>query len=112
MIIIKSGNVELKAELLDNSTANKIKEILPITAKAQTWEDEIYFEISTHVELDDSAKEVVELGDLGFWPQGDCFCIFFGQQPVSAVNIFGKVLGDLSKLKEIKDGDEIKIEKI
>jgi uncharacterized protein len=111
MIIIKSGDIELKAEFFDNLTANKIKEILPINAKAQIWGGEIYFEISTHVELDDSAKETVELGDLGFWPKGDCFCVFFGQQPVSAVNIFGKIQGNLELLKQISSGDTLTINK-
>ncbi len=115
---IKAGDVEVQADILDNATGKAIVENLPITGKVSTWGDEIYFEIPVHVELDDSAKEVVELGDLGFWPQGDCFCIFFGKtpmsqgdeiRPASAVNVFGKVEGDLEILKQIKSGDEIVI---
>ncbi|MBU0615750.1 MAG: hypothetical protein KJ601_06665 [Nanoarchaeota archaeon] len=118
MITIKSSNIELQADLLDGPTAKAIKQILPIKAKAQVWGDEIYFKIPTHIELDNTAKEIVNKGDLGFWPQGDCFCIFFGPtpmskgneiRPASAVNIFGKVKGDLARLKHIKDGDTISI---
>ncbi len=66
-IKIKTSKVELKGELLDNNTAKKMAEILPINGTVNTWGDEIYFEIPLHVDLDDSAKEVVNAGDLGFW---------------------------------------------
>ena len=108
---ITSKDISLEAELYDNPTAKKIIDILPIEGTVQTWGDEIYFDVNTHMELDDSQKEVVELGELGFWPTGDCFCIFFGQQPVSAVNIFGKIDGNLDMLKKINSGYIIKVEK-
>jgi len=120
-IKIKTGDIELEAELYDNKTSDKIYEILPIKGKVQTWGDEIYFEIPLHVDLEDSAKEVVDKGELGFWPEGDCFCIFFGKTPASKgeeiraaskVNVFGKVIEDAAVLRQTKDGDEILIEKI
>jgi len=119
-IKIKTSKIGLEAELYNNITAKKISKLLPIKATAQIWGHEIYFEIPLHVKLDDSAKEVVELGDLGFWPSGDCFCIFFGKtpaskgfeiRPASAVNVFGKVKGDLEVLKAVEDGEEIRVEK-
>ena len=73
---IKFKDFEVEVELADNATAKTILDKLPITAPAQTWGDEIYFEIPVHAELDESAKEVVDVGDLGFWPTGNCFCIF------------------------------------
>lgn len=120
-VIIKSGDISLEAELYDNETASKIAEVLPIKGIVQTWGDEIYFEIPIHIDLDDSAKEVVKKGDLGFWPSGNCFCIFFGKtpasqgaeiRPASAVNVFGKVKGELELLKNIMDGSKIIIEKV
>lgn len=120
-IILKIGNIKLNAELYNNKTAKEIQKILPIKAELDTWGDEIYFKIPMHVESDDSAKEVVEKGDLGFWPSGDCFCIFFGPtpgskgneiRPASAVNVFGKVKGDTNILKSIKSGEQITISKI
>lgn len=119
-IKIISGSITAEAELYDNNTTKRILEILPIETSVQTWGDEIYFEVSTHVDADETAKEVVELGDLGFWPEGDCFCIFFGKtpaskgdeiRPASKVNVFGKVLGDPKIFKEVKQGDTIRIEK-
>ena len=83
-----------------------------------TWE---VFDIPVHVELDNTAKEIVELGDLGFWPTGNAFCIFFGKtpasqgdeiRPASAVNILGKITGKTEILKQVKSGERILIEKI
>lgn len=120
-IIIKTTNVKIEAELFNNETANRISKILPIKGTVNTWGDEIYFEIPLHVDLDNSAKEIVEKGDLGFWPSGNCFCIFFGKtpaskgneiKPASAVNVFGRINGNLGALKTIKNGEIIAIERI
>jgi len=119
---IKTGNIELKAELNDSGTAKSIYGKLPIRGKVQRWGDEIYFEIPLHIELEEGvATEVVDKGALGFWPQGDCFCIFFGKTPASEgdeiraaskVNIFGKVIKNSVRFKDSKDGDNIVIDKV
>ena len=68
--------MDLKAELNSSETAKGIYNKLPIKGKINRWGDEIYFEVPVHLDLDeDFAKEVVGKGDLGFWPEGDCFCI-------------------------------------
>lgn len=117
-ITIRAGTVEVKAELGDTDIADKIYAALPIEARAQTWGDEIYFEIPVAVSLDETAREVVELGDLGYWPTGRAFCIFFGPtpasrgseiRPASAVAIVGKVQGDLSPLKGVRDGEPVRL---
>lgn len=117
---IKTGNIELEGELNDSESARGIYEKLPIKGVVRRWGDEIYFKIPLHVDLEEGAKEVVDKGDLGFWPEGDCFCIFFGKTPASqeyeiraasAVNIFGKIVGDASVLRNTRDGDEILVEK-
>ena len=108
------GNVALDAELNDTPTAKKVAGVLPLDLPFNTWGDEIYFEIPVASELDESAREVVEMGDLGYWPTGRAFCIFFGPTPMStpgkiipasAINIIGKVKGDPSRLKEVMDED-------
>jgi hypothetical protein len=86
-----------------------------------TWGDEIYFKIPVTSALDETAREVVEKGDLGYWPTGRAFCIFFGPtpasqgdeiRPASAVNIVGKVEGDTDLFKRVRDGENIKLERI
>lgn len=119
-IKIKAGNVEAEALLNDSPTAEKIWEALPIEAGANTWGDEIYFAIPVKAPLEKNAQEVVEVGDLGYWPTGKAFCIFFGPtpmsrgkevRPASAVNVIGRISGDARIFKNVPPGAKIKIEK-
>ena len=118
-ITIQIGTLSIEAELNDTATAQQIAAALPLRSAFNTWGDEIYFSIPISAPLDDSAQEVVELGDLGYWPPGKAFCIFFGQTPVSqpgkimpasAVNIIGKVLGDATQFKRVMREREVVLE--
>lgn len=118
-IRIRAGSIEMSAELNDSPTSLAIASVLPLEAEAQTWGDEIYFSIPVSHRLDDTAVELVEVGDLGYWPTGKAFCIFFGPtpasrgneiRPASAVNLVGKVIGDARKFKAVKDGDPVKLD--
>ena len=119
-IKITAGDVSATASLADNPTADAIWEALPIEARANTWGDEIYFGIPVHLEEADDARETVNMGDLGYWPTGSAFCIFFGPtpasrgdeiRPASAVNVFGRVEGDPTVFKPVKGGVAVVIEK-
>ena len=118
-IAIQIGTLSMEAELNDTSTAQQIAAALPLRSSFNTWGEEIYFSIPINVALDDSAQEVVELGDLGYWPPGKAFCIFFGQtpasqpgkiMPASAVNVIGKVLGDATQFKTVMREREVVLE--
>lgn len=118
-IKITAGKVRLEAELNDSPTAKAIFNALPIEAKANRWGGEIYFTIPVEAELEADAREVLEAGELGYWPAGNAFCMFFGKTPASkkdeiraasAVNVIGKVKGDLSGLWNVADGAEVIIE--
>ncbi|OGL39285.1 MAG: hypothetical protein A2042_07340 [Candidatus Schekmanbacteria bacterium GWA2_38_11] len=120
IIKIKTSGIVVEAKLNDSRTSKLIWEALPIIAKVETWGDEIYFTIPVISDLDETAKEFVEEGDLGYWPIGKAFCIFFGPTPItkgnkikpaSSVNIIGKVKRDPKVFKKAKDGDEIRIER-
>ena len=116
---IKAGGVEAIAELNDTKTADAIWEALPITARGSTWGDEIYFGIPVYVG-EENGKEVVELGDIAYWPPGSAFCIFFGPtpasrgseiRPASAVNVVGRVKGDAKVFKSVRSGEQVVLEK-
>ena len=118
-IRITAGTVSAQATLNDSKTSRSIWDALPIEAKAQTWGDEIYFAIGVD-EVEDSARAVVELGDLGYWPPGKAFCIFFGPtpashgdeiRPASPVNVVGRVNGDAAMFKRVRSGARIVIER-
>ena len=119
-IRIQAGNVSAEAVLNDSPTARKIWESLPLEAKGNTWGDEIYFAIPVKAPLEKTAQDLVQVGDLGYWPTGSAFCIFFGPtpmsrgeeiRPASAVNVIGKVAGDAKAFKKVASGAKIRIEK-
>jgi uncharacterized protein len=119
VILIRAGSLSMEAELNDNPTAELIWNALPIEGRANRWGDEIYFSIPVKTGSESSAHEDVEIGDLGYWPPGNAFCIFFGSTPVShgskpraasPVNIFGKVRGDATCFRAVHDGDKVIIE--
>ena len=117
-IRITAGATQAEGELADNATARMVAEALPIFASARTWGDEIYFPIPVESELEDG-KEVVEMGDLGYWPPGNAFCIFFGPtpasrgeeiRPASAVTIIGRVDGDATVFRAAASGETVVVE--
>jgi hypothetical protein len=116
-IAIDAGGVSAEAELNETETAAMIWDALPVQARANTWGDEVYFDIPVSTGLE-NAVEVVEVGDLGYWPQGPAFCIFFGPtpmsrgdeiRPASAVNVVGKVIGDAIAFRAVSDGETVKL---
>ena len=86
-IAITDGNISLQAEIFETPTGRAILAALPLEGAANTWGDEIYFEIPVLLEQEPDAREAVEVGDLGYWPMGSACCIFFGPTPVSTVII-------------------------
>lgn len=99
--IILDG-VTVAAELNDSETAKAIIARLPIESDFSTWGDEIYFPIPVK-KGSENGRSVVEIGELGYWPPGNAFCIFYGAtpgstedhiEPASPVNPVGTVKGD------------------
>jgi hypothetical protein len=120
-IKITAGDVSAEATLLDTPTANAIWDALPIEGSASTWGDEIYFGIPVDAEREADARADVEVGELGYWLDGKCFCIFYGPTPASSgakpraaspVNVFGKVDGDATAFKGAGYGATVTIEKL
>ncbi len=118
-ITITIGTLSMEAELNETLTARKVAEALPIKTPFNTWGEEIYFSIPVDAKLDDSARDVVEMGDLGYWPPGKAFCIFFGPtpmskagevRPASAVNIIGRVVGDATRFKAVMREREVALQ--
>jgi len=114
-IIITAGEVTVTAELNETRTAQAVWDGLPIEGIANTWGDEIYFSTPLSLELE-KGQEVVQAGDVGYWPPGRALCLFFGTTPASKgdeiraaspVTVFGQVVDDLSVLRSVTDGTRI-----
>ena len=95
-IRITAGRVTAEAVLNGSKTATAVWDALPLSIPGETWGDEIYFGIPVKAKAED-AREVVDPGDLAYWPPGSAFCIFFGLslasrgdeiRPASPVNVF------------------------
>jgi hypothetical protein len=123
IIIWTKATGDVQADLSESKnpkTAKAVQLALPIKAKIATWGDEIYFPIPVKVDKE-NPQQVVELGDVAYWPPGNALCIFFGLtpasvgneiRPASAVNVIGKVLVNYEVFKRVNDGDSIKIDKL
>jgi hypothetical protein len=118
-IRITAGRVAVEAVLNGSRTATAVWEALPFGIPGETWGDEIYFGIPVKAKAED-AREVVELGDLAYWPPGSAFCIFFGRtpasrgdeiRPASPVNVIGRVLGDPTVFKSVRSGTTVRVER-
>ena len=119
-IRITAGKVSAEAVLNDSPTATQIWNALPIEGRGNTWGDEIYFSIPVEAKQEKEAREIVAVGELGYWPPGSAFCIFFGRTPAStddrpraasAVNILGRIQGDATVFKTVSSGTRVRLER-
>jgi len=105
--------------LRETATADAVFAALPFESQAQTWGDEVYFSTPVSSQsLENDAKDVVELGELAYWVEGDCIAIGFGPTPIShadeirlaaRTNIWGDADDDLKALKNVQPGDLITV---
>ena len=118
--IVTEATGPVEATLTGGSpiTAKAVMDALPLEARASTWGDEIYFTVPVDADPE-NPREVVEMGDLGYWPPGSAFCIFFGRtpasrgdeiRPASPVNVFGKVDADPRVFRNVRGGDRVRVE--
>ena len=115
-IQIAAGQVSQTAVLNDSTTADVIWQALPFEGRANRWGEEIYFSIPVQLAESEDARQEMAVGELGYWPSGTAFCIFFGPTPVSEseapraysnVNPFGQVEGDATDFKSVMDGEMV-----
>lgn len=119
-IQITMGDHAFAAELNDTPTAQAIAEILPIESCANCWGDEIYFSVEVDHKASEDARSEFGVGELGYWPPGNAFCIFFGPTPASRANEprmanpgnpVGWITSDVAPLKSATNGTRVRIEK-
>ena len=120
-IRIATEKIEMLATLNESATAERLWDALPIDSTVNTWGQEIYFSIPVQCDLGLEARDRMEIGEVGYWPTGSAFCIFFGPtpasrgneiRPASAVNVVGKVIGDAKAFKAVRSGEQVILDKV
>jgi hypothetical protein len=105
-IILEDG--EIDAVIDDSPTARAVRAALPVEGTVSRWGDEIYFSIPVKVEEAPDARQDMAVGELGYWPAGAAFCVFWGPTPASSgslpraysnVNPFGKIDGPMDAVR-------------
>ncbi|HEX9193066.1 MAG TPA: cyclophilin-like fold protein [Burkholderiales bacterium] len=106
------------AVLEDTPTTRALVAALPIKAKAQTWGEEVYFEVPVKAALERDAKQVVAPGMVCFWVEGGSLALPWGRTPISEgsesrlvtrCNVLGKIDGDARQLASVRSGDAITV---
>jgi hypothetical protein len=117
-ILIRAGSVAIRARLLDTPTAERVWAALPLYAEARTWGCEVYFGVPFSSTAEAGAREVIEPGEIAFWPEGDAIAIGYGPTPVSRdgeirlaapCNVWAVALDDVRQLKAVHAGERIAI---
>jgi uncharacterized protein len=107
------------ANLRDSPTARLLVAALPCEASANTWGEEVYFELPVKAVLEPDAQQVVDPGTVCFWVQGSALALPYGRTPVSKAdecrlvtkcNVLGKIEGDPQQLRKVPDGARISVE--
>ena len=116
----EQDTVVLEAEVLDTPTGNALYEAAPFSSTASTWGDEVYFSTPVSLGEEPGARDVMEPGELAYWPSGNAIAIGFGRTPVSRgdeirlaspCNVWGRALGDVKTLQAVPAGAPIRVER-
>ena len=106
------------ATLEDTPSSRALVAALPLTARAQTWGEEVYFEVPVEAALEAGAKQVVPPGTVCLWVEGSSLALPWGRTPISEgaepklvtrCNVLGKIDGDPQQLAAVRGGDTISV---
>jgi hypothetical protein len=121
IVILFESGISIECELNEKENPKTIEALLnslPFESKVNLWGKEIYFAVPFSAEIE-NPKEIVEIGDIAYWPEEPSLCLFFGPTPISPspdiikpyspVNVIGKIISDLKILEKIKGGEKVRV---
>ncbi|MBT2367187.1 hypothetical protein J7E88_18195 [Streptomyces sp. ISL-10] len=121
---------QLTATIDDTPTSKALMGVLPFSATALIWGEEVYFETPVSRGPEPDARQVVEPGTVAFWTDGDALALPYGPTPISRgwgsprtefggecrlaspCNILGRIDGDPRRLASVRAGDPIRVEPV
>jgi len=110
-IVVEEAGIDANVALGASATAALLWGALPLESTAQTWGREVYFSVPVETGEEDP-QATVAAGAVGYWPPGAAVCLFFGQQPVSPVNLIGELEDDPDALAAVRDGQVVRLERV
>ena len=115
---IKIEDRIFSAELNDSPAADLLLEALPLTVRMSRWGEEFYGDCGLSIPADTGARQLLEIGEIAYWPPGSALCFFFGPTPAStdarpraasAVAPLGRFRGSVEALKSFGSSIEAEI---
>ncbi len=120
-IQISIGRIRLTCALEQSPTAEAVWQALPFEALVNTWGDEVYFRCPADADAEPDARDVMQMGEIAYWPPGKAIAIGFGRTPVSQgdeirlaspANVFATCTNDMRALKTVTDGMLVTVERL
>jgi len=117
-VSIKIEDQSFSAELNESPAAAMLLEALPVTVRMSRWGEEFYGDCGLSIPADAGARELLEVGEIAYWPPGSALCFFFGPTPAStderpraasAVVPLGKFTGGVDALRSFGSSIEAKL---
>ena len=116
--IMKNKSLDIFTGTANPEFAQEVSDILGIRISAA---DVGYFsDGELNVEIEENAKEVIQLGEIVYWPTGKVIAIGFGKTPISLgdeirlaskCNVWANTSFDLKKLVNVRQGEKVLVEK-
>lgn len=119
-INLSTDRTTLVAEIADTDISEKLFASLPFFSTINIWGEEIYFSMPEINTSGADLTEDVSVGDIAYWPEGNCLCVFWGKTPLSTgdnpvpasgVIVLGKITEGLEKIHNISEGENISVER-
>ena len=81
---LEIDGVALEGSFTDSATATAIAAACPLEIRLSRWGDEFYGDCGVAAGAEPEAREVMEIGEVAYWPPGRALCVFFGPTPASS----------------------------